>query len=390
MINLEDAFRFVSAYAPIMETEKVELPDALGRVLAEDVFSDIDMPPFNKSAMDGYALRYSDIHKVLNVKGTIAAGQQAIFCNPGECVAIMTGAAVPEWADYIIPTENVEKISENQIKISNPTQSTNIAPKGQDVSQGDLIFNRGQLLSPVNIAMLAAIGVVQPLVYKKVRAVVFSTGDELVEPSDYPAGATIRNTNAYQLLAMLRQMPVDAVYGGIIRDNPHEIETKLSSAIDQFSMVVLSGGVSMGDFDFIPEILKKIGAQIVFHTIRVKPGKPTLFAIKDKTTIFALPGNPVSSLLHCKLLVSRNVYARMEHQFSELVIRMPLAVDIFIKNANRVSLIPVGINENNEVYPVEYHGSAHIMAITNAIGIVKFEVGENYKRKGEIVDVRLL
>lgn len=389
MISLEQAIEAVQSHAPVVETEIVDLLDAQGRVLATDTFSDVDMPPFNKSAMDGYAIRYEERNMPLKIVGTIAAGMKPIEFGKGECVAIMTGAPVPACADYVIPVENCTKIAEDYIQIQSLTSSANIAERGQDLNIGHKVFSKGEYITPAHIAMLAAVGVTKPSVFRKISAIVFSTGDELVEPNEKPTGGKIRNTNAYQLLAQLNQLPVDAVYGGIINDNKNESEQKLSEAIEKYSMVVISGGVSAGEFDYIPSVIESLGAEIIFHKIHIKPGKPTLFAKKNNTVIFALPGNPVSTYIHCKILVATNVLSRMQCQRKPIILKLPLGTDLQIKNSARVSLIPVGITNQGEVYPIEYHGSAHILSMTKAVGVATMDIGKYRKEKGELIDVRL-
>jgi molybdopterin molybdotransferase len=339
--------------------------------------------------MDGYALRKEDMDKPLRNIGTIAAGQEPVSFLKGECVAIMTGARVPECADYVIPYENTEKIDENLVKIIKPTRSSNIAYKSQDIRTGQLVFEKNTLISPAHVAMLASVGCTKPVVFKKPTVIVFSTGDEIVEPDQLPSPNQIRNSNGMQLMSQLLQMPVNVDYGGIISDSKEETKTTLKYALEKYDVIVMSGGISMGDFDYIPEILCNEGVEMVFQTIKVKPGKPTLFGIKGNTTIFGLPGNPVSSYIHCEILVKSHIYSRLGVLYKPKFSTLPLAEAIEMRNPDRVSLVPVQITPENSVKLVEYHGSAHIFAMTQADGIIRMEIGQSRKEKGEMVDVRL-
>jgi molybdopterin molybdotransferase len=340
--------------------------------------------------MDGYALRKEDINKPLRNIGSIAAGQDPISFQPGECVAIMTGARIPDCADFVIPYENTEKISENVITVTKPTKNCNIAYKSQDIKAGQLVFESNTKVTPAHIAMLAAVGCVKPTVYKKPKVVVFSTGNEIVEPYLVPTPNQIRNSNGMQLVAQLSEMPVDVEYGGIISDSETETQQKLKAAFEKYDIIVMSGGISMGDFDFIPQVLRNEHVNLIFQTIQVKPGKPTLFGIKGKTTIFGLPGNPVSSFIHCNILIKSHIYSRLGITIKPSISRLPLGKTIEIRNPDRLSLVPVKISDDNLVIPVDYHGSAHIFAMTQADGIVSMQVGLSKKEKGDLVDVRLL
>ncbi len=390
VITFDKALQIVIDNAPAVGTESIELLDSCGRILAVPVYSDIDMPPFNKSAMDGYALRKEDINKPLRNIGIIAAGHDPILFQYGECVAIMTGARVPDCADFVIPYENTEKISENLITVTKPTKGANIAYKSQDIKAGQLIFEAKTLLTPAHIAMLAAVGCVKPIVFKKPAVLVFSTGNEIVEPEIYPSQNQIRNSNGTQLVAQLSELPVNVEYGGIISDSESETKQKLELALKKYDIIVMSGGISMGDFDFIPQVLINENVNILFQTIKVKPGKPTLFGIKDNCTIFGLPGNPVSAFIHCNILVKSHIYSRLGIFLKPKYTRLPLGEAIEIRNPDRLSLVPVRISDDNLVHPVDYHGSAHIFAMTQANGILSMEVGLPKKEKGEMVDVRLL
>jgi molybdopterin molybdotransferase len=216
---------------------------------------------------------------------------------------------------------------------------------------------------------------------------IISTGDELVEPQNKPALSQIRNSNGYQLIAQVKACGAIANYIGIAEDTPEDTFDKVSKALSENDIVLLTGGVSMGTFDFVPQVLEKAGVKIEFDAIAVKPGKPTTFGMAEKKFCFGLPGNPVSSFIQFDLLVKPLIFNLMGQDYKALDIRMPMGVEYKRKNADRKIYFPV-IIENGEVFPVDYHGSAHIHALSGAHGIIAMEIGEKELKKGEMIHVR--
>ncbi|NJO68935.1 MAG: molybdopterin molybdotransferase MoeA [Bacteroidetes bacterium] len=261
-------------------------------------------PPFDKSAMDGFACRREDLENRLDIIGEIPAGiEYKGSIGQNQCVRIMTGAMVPAGADYVLMKEDAEEIEPGKILSTRKKAGENICYKGEDLKPGDIVIPKGTLIQPASIAMLASVGNVYPLVYRQPSVAVVSTGSELVEPWESPSSACIRNSNAYQLMAQLQTMNINARYLGIVADNESKIEETLTGAIESFDVVIISGGVSVGDFDFVPRILSKLGVKALFHGMNVKPGKHLLFGRKGNCSVFGMPGNPVSSFVQFLLLV---------------------------------------------------------------------------------------
>ncbi len=388
MILQEEAFEIIEQSAFTLGTEFIPFQNSLGRVLAENVYSDMDMPPFNKSAVDGYACRRQDLENDLEVLEVIPAGvapTKKIGVN--QCSQIMTGAAVPEGSDVVIMVEHTEKI-EGKIRFIKDKSSSNICLIGEDLKAKDLVLKDGSLIKAQLIPVLASVGKTFVQVYRQPKVAVISTGDELVEPQETPKISQIRNSNASQLMAQLQQMGIQGRYIGIAKDSPESTRKMLEEALDSSDMVLLSGGVSMGEFDFVPEIMQEKGITILFKSLAVQPGRPTVFGKKEKQFFFGLPGNPVSSFVQFELLVKPLLYKMMGYNFKALPLKMPMGVEFTRKNAKRKSYIPVYLNQNGEVMPAEYNGSAHIHSYIQADGMISINIGETTLHKGQLIDVR--
>ena len=367
---------------------RVMLPHANGRILAEDIFSDINMPPFDKSAVDGFACRKDDLGGDLAVRETIAAGAEPqLPIMPGTCSKIMTGAMVPPGADCIFMVEDSAEVVPGTVRFTGTGAPVNICYMGEDIKAGEKVLSGGILIRPQEIAVLATAGVTRPLVAIQPRVAVITTGDELVHPSVKPSGALIRNSNSYQLEAQIARAGGIPTNMGIVEDKRRSILEVLLKAIPQHDIILLTGGVSMGDFDYVPDILKSAGISILFRKIAIQPGKPTLFGKYEDKIVFGLPGNPVSSFVLFEMLVRPLILKMMGWQGTLPVFRLPLGTDFTRRKTERKALIPVAIR-NGEVFPVDYHGSAHINAYAGATGIIMMEIGVNEMKKGTLTDVR--
>jgi molybdopterin molybdotransferase len=399
MVLFEDALNTVLSQEFKMGSERVSLSDSLGRILAEDIRSDMDMPPFDKSAMDGYACRMADLPDpmadpqntvILKVIETIPAGKTpSETIMQGQCAKIMTGAMIPPGADCVVMVENTDTAGENLVRINRHGITKNICYRAEDIKQGERVLQKGLQIAPAHVAVLAGVGAVNPLVAKLPRVGIISTGDELVEPGVIPDTAQIRNSNAWQLEAQLRTVPAIPCYLGIAPDEGPELRKIIEEALAGNEVILLTGGVSMGDFDFVPAILQEAGIEILFKSIALQPGKPTVFGRRGNKFVFGLPGNPVSSFVLFEMMVRPFLQQMMGCFRYPVTFKLPMGVDFSRRKSVRKSMIPVIIKEG-AVFPVEYHGSAHINAYTLDNGIMPVEIGITGISKGEEVHVRPL
>jgi molybdopterin molybdotransferase len=285
--------------------------------------------------------------------------------------------------------EDIDEVSENEIVCKTKFSKTNIAPFAEDVRIGDVVLTKGVLIEPQHIAILASVGISKVKVAVKPKVAILITGDELVEVDSIPNGSQIRNSNGHQLYAQIVKAGGCPLYGGIIEDTLEATKREIHNALQTSDIVVLTGGVSMGDFDFVPSVLAELGVEIKFQTIAVQPGKPTVFGVKGDKLIFGLPGNPVSSFLQFEILVRLAIHKMMGIDSPNVFIqKMPLASDFSRKRSERLALVPAIITQQGEVDVLNYHGSAHIFALACAKSVIVVPVGVNSINKGDLVDVR--
>lgn len=374
-----------------MSTERVKLADAYLRVLCEDIVSDINMPPFDKSAMDGFACRKADLKHPLKVLGTIHAGNSSMFkVEPGTCVKIMTGAPVPIGADTVIMFEHTELLDDNHIQFTKSTTKSNICKLGEDVRTGDILMHRGTLLLPHHLAVLASAGFSYIVVSKLPRIALLATGDELVEPHVLPEPSQIRNSNAYNLMAQLKAMGIEVYYGGIVPDNKKIIHSRLMKLLDDHDLIILTGGASEGEHDHVPAVLNELGFEIIYNKIAIQPGKPVSFAATQKKFCFGLSGNPVSSFLQFELVVKPFLYHIMSHNYQHPIVLSEIAGSIERKNADRLKFIPVCFNSHGQAEEVRFNGSAHIAGLTEADGFALFPKECKVLVSGDKIEVLLI
>jgi len=391
MMPFSEALETIKRFARTPGTEQVDLLYALSRTLAEDVFSDISMPPFNKSAMDGFACRKSDLKNQLQVIEEIPAGTiPAKTIGENQCARIMTGAMVPEGADFVIMKEDIEEIASDFVRCTRETNKTNICYTGEDVKSGDLVLNKGDVISPAHIAILASVGCTKPLVYKLPSVAIISTGDELVEPDEKPGISKIRNSNSYQLMAQNQQLGITPDYLGIVTDDENSVKNILTLALERYDVTIISGGVSVGDFDFVPKILNELKVNIRVHGMDVRPGKHLLFGERANHYVFGMPGNPVSSFVQFEVLVKPFLNALMGKAADEPFLHLPIEEDYLRKKGDQLVFVPVSLTRQGKALPLEYHGSAHIHAYSFAQGIMEIPKGISFIKKGETVCVRPL
>jgi molybdopterin molybdotransferase len=297
--------RILDAINPLEKTaaELLPLRQALNRVLADDILSGMDVPPHNNSAMDGYAVNSSDLPSkydicVLRVIGSSFAGHPfSGVCQSGECIQIMTGAVVPEGLDTVIPFELIESLDAETIRIGSRTRpGENVRLVGEDICAGHLILRRGARLKAADLGLLASIGIAQVAVMRALRVAILSTGDELRDFGESLLPGQVYDSNRHTLCALLDNLDCQVTDLGIVNDDPFALRTVLSVACG-YDVIISSGGVSVGEADYVREVLSGLG-NIDFWKVAMKPGKPLTFGKLGEALFFGLPGNPVSVMVN--------------------------------------------------------------------------------------------
>ncbi len=387
MISYEEALETVLSNAPPPVPETVPLHLANGRILLQEVKSDHDMPPFNKSAMDGYACRAADLPGPLHCLETIAAGAvPENVLNEGRCARIMTGAIVPQGADCVFMIEQAEILEDNSVRYTGTGTPGNICFQGEDVKTGDVILASGMLIKPAHVAVLAAAGCTEPTVATRPRVGIIATGTELVPPDEPVTGANIRETNGHQLVAQVNGCGATPTYYGIVEDDREKIGASIGKAMDENDVVLICGGSSAGDYDYVPELLEQSGCTIHFDTMATQPGKPLTFATGDGKICFGMPGNPVSTFMVMETIVKPFLYRAMGHDLKTPVVKLKLDQEMKRKKAARKSFVPAKQSEAGVIVPLDYHGSAHIHALTSADGWIIFPLGVTELEAGSMIE----
>jgi molybdopterin molybdotransferase len=398
VIPVEKALEIVLAHTPTLPTEEVPLEEALGRVLAEDVRSDVDMPPFDRSAMDGYALRAADVSSppvTLDVVGLVRAGQ--IADRPlvaGQAVQVMTGAPVPAGATAVQPVEKTRALEGGRrVEILEPVETgANVARQGTEVQAGDPVLFRGEVLDPATIAVLAAVGKGRVRVGRRPTVAVLVTGDELVDVWEKPTGGRIRNSNGYAVQAQARWAGAEVRSLGVVPDQADRIADAMRSGFES-DVLVISGGVSEGTFDLVEEVMGRFDVGVLFNKVAIKPGAPLVFGRRGDKLVFGLPGNPVSAQ------VTFDVFARaalLRMQGARVVSRPVVDVTLLegIRNrSGRKAYLPAQVRFEEgrlKARPVRSMGSADIVAHARANALVILEAQRTAAAEGETAPALLL
>jgi molybdopterin molybdotransferase len=390
MIPLEKALEILlDSVHQIREAEPTELFHATNRILAQDVRADRDQPAFNKSAMDGFACKKSDLSEQLEVIDEIPAGSIPLKkIDHKQCARIFTGGMVPEGADIVVKVEETKQCGINKVEITGKNPSENIIYQSEHAMAGDVLLNKGLKLNPFHIGVMASCGISRPLVYRKPIVGILSTGSELIEPHQKPSPPMIRNSSAFQLYSQLLSSSCEPNYIGIIPDDREEMKLYISKAIPECDFIILTGGASVGDYDFVRDVFSDLGADERISRIAMKPGKPFIYAKIENNYLFGLSGNPVSASVQFELLLKPFIRKLTGNEEDQTTLSLPLAKSMKRKNSDRVYYFPIKITDNSMAEPLEYHGSDHISAFEKADGLASMPAGKSEINKGDLIDVR--
>jgi len=405
MISLKEALKIVLNEVNKLEPlprEKVGLLSSYGRVLAEDVRADFDVPPFDRSAMDGYAVISEDTLKaspenplILKVIADLPAGSEANFTlTKGKAIRIMTGAPIPSEGDAVVMLEDTRMLSNgSEVEIfTEVSPGENVSFKGEDVKKGELILSRGRFIGAAEVGMLASLGKKEVFVRKRPRVSIIVTGEELREPGQKLSEGKIYNSNSYALFCQAISCGALPRNLGIVGDEKEKILSKVKEGLKS-DILVLSGGVSVGKYDLVKEVLGDAGIKTLFWKVAVKPGKPTFFGVKERTLVFGLPGYPVSSMLNFENLIKPAIFFRLGRKdWNRLTIKAYLKKDIKSKS-KRENFIRVKMTKERGEWwatPVPSQKSGVLKSLIQADGLI-IVPGEVEKVKaGEKVEVEVL
>jgi molybdenum cofactor synthesis domain-containing protein len=397
MITVDHALRIVLATVEPLGVDSVALEQAHRRMLAEDLLADIALPPFDRARMDGYAVRAADVATApvtLRVIGEIAAGAQFDGeLNDGEAIKIFTGAPVPRGADAVQKVE-VTTTDGRTVTINEAVKPGQfITPRASEVAAGQIVAERGREIGAAEMASLASFGYANVTVSQRPRVAILSTGSELIEVAAKPTAAQIRNSNSYTLAAYAEKAGAVVDNLGTVIDTQEATRAALLRAAEAHEMVITSGGVSMGDYDLVKAALNDIGAEIYFDKVSIRPGKPTVFARRDKTYFFGLPGNPVSTS------VTFNVFARPAIRKLQGA-SMPLLPTIRASlvrplqdSSNRRGYLPARFfidNGQAMVESLKWGGSSDLVAFMNANALLIVPEDTHEIAAGELAEVLVI
>lgn len=396
MLSVSDAQAIVLRHAEALPPVTTPLNTAaLGLVLAENVASDVDSPPYDKALMDGYAVRSADLPTgsgTLAVTEEITAGQTPKRgVGRGEAARIMTGAPVPAGADAVIMVERTELLEDARVQISDkpPQPGQNVLPRGREMRAGEVVLAAGSVLRPQELGLLASVGRVEARLIPPPQVAVLSTGDEIVDAPERPGPGQIRNGNGPMLMAQVARAGGVPRYLGIACDTLDSLLPLVKQGL-RANVLVLSGGVSAGKLDLVPGVLQQLGVAAHFHKVEMKPGKPVFFGSRGATLIIGLPGNPVSALVCFELFVRPALRRQRGHaDAGPLLVQARLAED-FAYRCDRPTYHPAQLETRDSglhVRPVPWFGSPDLRGVLPANAFVVLPPGEHRHLAGQVFQV---
>ncbi len=374
MITFEEALVKIIKHATILGVKKVLIEESMGMTLAEDIYSKSDMPPFNKSAVDGYALRAADVKTapvVLKNVGVIKAGGNFVRrLKTGECVKIMTGAPLPGGTDSVVMVEFTQAIGREITVLKTLGKMANVCLKAEDLKRGQKVMAKGAQICASHVAVLAAVGREFVKAIARPRVAVLNTGGEIVPVGSKLPKNCIYNSNGPMLAALFRSDGIQAKLPGVAKDARRDLEKAIKKCLD-VDILLISGGVSVGDYDLVPEVLKGLGVKQVFHKVKIKPGKPLFFGVRNKTIIFGVPGNPLAGFLAYLVFVRPAVRKMQNSKNYYPVFQEGILEKVFRQQANRKNFVLTRITKKRGQYylsPLVSHGSADVVSLSQADG----------------------
>lgn len=398
MLDIYEAQRIVLENLPAPRLAEVSLIEALGHYLAREVRADMDIPPFDRSAMDGYALRASDLASLpalLEVVGEARAGVvPEVEIGPGQAARIMTGAALPRGADSVQIVEKTEELEGGRLVrvLEAVKPGANISPRASEARAGEVVLETGRYIGAAEIAVLATFGRARLSVFARPTVALLSTGDELVEYEQAPGPGQIRNSNAPALAAQLALLGLRPDYLGIARDHLDDLRAKIERAFER-DIAILTGGVSMGAYDLVEQVFAELGVRVYFEKVAIKPGKPAVFGRRGETVVFGLPGNPVSAYVTFEWFVKPAILKLMGSPAPEPARTTALLLADARQKPGRTALLPAWTEFSEGRYRTKllpWKGSADIIGFARANSLLIFPAERESYRAGDTVEVIML
>ena len=396
-MEYQDAIKWIRQFIePVKETQIIPIRESLGKVLSEDIYSPIDVPNYNNSAMDGFVFYKAQENSpiMLEVIGSQLAGQSSNEkVLPGQAIQIMTGARIPNGGNTVIPIELVsydgDKISINE----SPKIGANIRKIGEDVKKNELILKKGRCIRSSEIGLLASLGLPKVSVYRQIRVAFFSTGDEVVEVGNLLKVGQVYDSNNHTIGAMLERIGAEIVNLRIVSDDKNALKETLLSIVDEVDVIITSGGVSVGAADFMKEVLNEIG-EVLFWKLSIKPGRPLAYGKINQTHYFGLPGNPVASMVSFYQIVQPQLKVLMGEVDYELPPLFKVKTEkAIIKKPGRMEFQRGILFQNNNewfVKPTGHQGSAILSSMSQANCFIVMGIHEGSIESGGTVKVQLM
>ena len=389
MITVQEALSIILNHSQNFGIEEIPFLESVGRVLKEDIVADRDFPPFDRVSMDGIAINYRYFEQGVRnftIEGIQAAGAvQKIMRSSENCMEVMTGAVLPKNTDTVIRYEDVEiangvaTILEEHI-----TLGKNIHSQGKDQHQGDLLIKQNKIISAAEIGVIASVGKSLVKVGVIPKVMIVSTGDELVEVHRVPSPHQIRRSNVFSLVSILEKFNIRAETSHIT-DQKDLLKEKVGNYLNEYDVLLFSGAVSKGKYDYLPEVLEELGVSKLFHRVAQRPGKPFWFGVKGQKSVFAFPGNPISTYVNCLVYFYPWIANSIGFELREE--KVVLKQDITFK-PNLTYFLQVKV-ENNKgeqfAYPVKGNGSGDLVSLVEADGFIQLPKDKTIFKKGEIV-----
>ena len=396
-VSYHEALRLIENETFLLDAQEVEVKDCLFRVLREDLVAFWDNPQAEVSAMDGYALKWSSLKegKEIEVVGEVAAGELPTKpVKEGEAVKIFTGALLPEGADTVVPVEIVQ-VDKGFLKVKGEVKKgANVRPKGEDYKKGEVILERGTFISPAEMGIIASLNRGRVRVSRRPKVGIIITGREVVEPgSSLTSPAQVVNANAYTLIGLVKEVGGEPTYYGIVDDDYGETLKAVDSALNENDVVITSGGISAGDYDFVKEVVKELGVETIFYKVKVKPGKPVFFGKRGRKYLFGLPGFPVSVFVGFNVFVYpflrslQGAKERFRRRFTAF-----LREEFRRKKADRLEFVRVFCRFNEErgvfeAFPLKKQSSGSISTLRGSVFLMPVGIGVRALPEGSKVEV---